>query len=152
MHSLLNSVKDTSTDWEGFISNAPSHLCSFLLISEALYHSNIFRGLGICTVWCLLGLINPFQRFRKAFVCFAEFLKFCSDSFLWFPFVRPCPDALISGALIRPFSSHWGSNLVSGVKCASGIADPPYKGGFPSFQLNKSEKAGQLVIRRPTMR
>ena len=70
---LLNTLKATSTNWEVFTPNAPFNFCKFLLISEALcpkkdqiYHSHIFRGLGICISIASVGLINPFQKFREA--------------------------------------------------------------------------------------
>ena len=114
--SLLNTLKATSTNQEGFIPNAPSNFCNCLLISEALcppqkgqiYHSNILRGLKICIKMMSVGLINPSQKFREVFICFC-FVLFL---LLWFPFSKPCQDALISSALTRAFLPLWGPNLV----------------------------------------
>ena len=86
--SLFNTVKATSTHWEGFIPNASSNLCNFLLISEALcppkvqaYHSNIFRGLGICISIMSVGLINLFQTFSP------KFWKGLHLVFCWFSWI-----------------------------------------------------------------
>ena len=80
----LEHFKSNISDWESFLPNVPSNLCSFLLTSELLwsYHSSIFRDLGICISVTSVGLINLFQRFRGVFILVSvQFLESCSNSF-----------------------------------------------------------------------
>ena len=77
-----------------------------------------------------VGPANSLQTFREVFICLVEVLEYCSNS-LWFPFPRPCQDALISRGLVRASSltgPPFGSALVA-AKGPSGVADPPHKDG-----------------------
>ena len=83
--SLLNTLKETSTNWEKVI---PNILSNSLQLSpdiwgtwpeSQIHHFNIVRNLEICISMMCVGLINPFQKFRKVFICFAGFLEYCSD-------------------------------------------------------------------------
>ena len=86
--SLLNSLKK---------QHLPVKKCSFqmfhlIFITFSWYlrhfapkghicHSDIFRGLRICISMMSVGMINPFQKFREVFICFAEFPEYCSNPF-----------------------------------------------------------------------
>ena len=70
---------------------------------------------------------------------------------LWFPFSKPCQDALTSRALLRAFFPLWDpiGSAVGAVKWASCIEDPPYEKGsnlmtvgiFPIKQVWETQPA-----------
>ena len=81
--------------------------------NDQIYHSNVFRGPGICISIMSVGLINLFQKFGGVFICFfAEFLEFCSNCIALVLLSKPCQDAPKNCALISVFLPHWGPNLV----------------------------------------
>ena len=79
-----------------------------------------------------VGLINPFQKFREVFICFAEFLEFRSNAFALVSLFKALPrctnkQCSIKGLLLS-LGPQFGS-AVDAVKLASGVEDPPYKVG-----------------------
>lgn len=115
-------------------------------------HSDIFRGLRICISMMSVGLINPFQKFREVFICFAEFPEYCSN-----PFALVSPFKALPRCTNKPCSTkglpRWDPESVQlwVLTCASCIEDPPYEKGcrlrsVGIFQLNKSEKPSQLFV------
>ena len=60
-----------------------------------------------------------------------NFLNIVQTLLLWFPFSKPCQDALTSRALLRAFFPRWDpvGSAVGAVKWASCIEDPPYEKG-----------------------
>ena len=61
-----------------------------------------------------VGLINPFEKFRKVLIIFflLNFLNYVQMLLLWSPLSKICRDSQIGGALVRAFFPHWGPNLV----------------------------------------
>lgn len=130
----------------------------FLLTSKALcplkgqiYHSNIFKGFRICISMTSVGLINPFEKFRKVliFFFFTEFLELCSNAFALVPPFKDLQRFTNRGCsrkgIVPSLGSQFGS-AVDATKWTSGLEDPSYKGRFKLKIQLKSEKPRWLII------
>ena len=113
-------------------------------------HSDIFRGLRICISMMSVGLINPFQKFREVFICFAEFPEYCSNPFALvslFKALLRCTNKSCSAKSLPRRDPESVQLWV--LKCASCIEDPPYEKGcnlgrvgiFPIKQVWETQPA-----------